>query len=180
VTLDRKAGPSQKLGNSDESTINPGNLKARLQTPSISSREADGPPELTNSPGFRAAEAYIRPSPIATVGSIVNSGFDLRSCTFTLRLRAQKAGSEDTPTEVFLPEYHFPKDRCEVQVSSGKWSISTDDFEGVMVHKLSWWHVEGEHSLKVTGVQRRLNVALGKEDEEGYLDQCQQSKCNVM
>jgi hypothetical protein len=99
---------------------------------------------------------------------------------FNLRLRTPKAGSEDTPTEVFLPEFHFPKDKCEVEVSSGKWTISTDDMDGGMIQRLRWWHVEGEHTLKVTGVMRRQNMALGKEEEEGYLDQCQQSKCGVM
>lgn len=165
---------------SDESTVNPGNLKSKLKTPSISSKQTDGPPELTNSPGFRAAEAYVRPSPIATVGKILNYGFDLRNCVFTFRLHASVAGSEDTPTEVFLPEFHFPKDRCEVEVSAGKWTIGTDDEDGGMIQRLRWWHAEGEHFIKVTGVQRRQNMSLGKEEEEGYLDQCQQSKCSVM
>lgn len=180
LTLDQKMGPSTKRENSDESTVNPGNLKASLKTPSISSRLTDAPPELTNSPGFRAAEAYVRPSPIATVGKIHSYGFDLRNCIFNLRLRAPKAGSEDAPTEVFLPEFHFPKDKCEIEVSSGKWTISTDDTDCGMIQKLRWWHVEGDHTLKVKGLQRRQNMALGRDEEEGYLDQCQQSKCNVM
>ena len=97
-----------------------------------------------------------------------------------MKLRARKAGSEEKPTEIFLPEFHFPKDKCEIEVSSGKWTISTDDMDGGMIQRLRWWHVEGDHTLKVTGVQRRQNMALGKEEEEGYLDQCQQSKCSVM
>lgn len=172
-------GPTTKKENSDESTVNPGNLKASLKTPSISSKVTDAPPELTNAPGFRAAEAYVRPSPIAAAGKIHSYGFDLRNCIFNLRLRAHKAGSEDTPTEIFLPEFHFPKDKCEIEVSSGKWTISTDDMDGGMIQILRWWHVEGDHTLKVRGVQRQ-NMALGKEEEEGYLDQCQQSKCSVM
>lgn len=173
-------GPNTKKETSDESTINPGNLKASLKTPSISSKQADGPPELTNSPGFRAAEAYVRPSPIATAGNVHSHGFDLRNCVFNVRLFAPKAGHEDHPTEIFLPEFHFPKDKCEVEVSSGKWTISTDDADGGMIQRLKWWHVEGDHTLKVTGVQRRQNMSLGKEEEEGYLDQCQKSKCSVM
>ena len=179
TTLDQKVRHSTKKENSDESTVNPGNLKASLKTPSISSKLTDAPPELTNAPGLRAAEAYVRPSPIATVGKIHSHGFDLRNCIFNLRLRAHKAGSEDKPTEIFLPEFHFPKDKCEIEVSSGKWTISIDDMDGGMIQKLRWWHVEGDHTLKVIGVQRRQNITLGKE-EEGYLDQCQQSKCSVM
>lgn len=173
-------GPSTKKGFSDESTVNPGNLKAKLKTPSISSEATDKPPELTNAPGFRAAEAYVRPSPISTVGKILNHGFDLRNCIFTLRLHAHQAGTEDHPTEIFLPEFHFPKDRCEVEVTGGKWTISTDDADGGLIQRLRWWHVDGEHSIRVKGVQRRQNMMLGKEEEEGYLDQCQQTKCSVM
>lgn len=180
TSLVQKAGsPTTKKEFSDESTVTPGNLKASLKTPSISSQQSTTPPELTNAPGFRAAEAYVRPSPIATVGKVVQSGFDLRNCIFTLKLFTPKAGSEDSPTEIFLPDFHFPKDKCEVEVTSGKWSISTDDADGGMIQRLRWWHVEGEHSIKVIGVMRRQNIELGRE-EEGYLDQCQQTKCSVM
>ncbi|KAJ8063626.1 hypothetical protein OCU04_007494 [Sclerotinia nivalis] len=179
--VDHEAGPNTKKQNSDESTVNPGNLKAALKTPSISSKQTDSPPELTNSPGYRAAEAYVRPSPIATVGKILNSGFDLRNCIFTFRLYAGQAASEETPTEIFLPEFHFPKDKCEVEVSAGKWTISTDDEDGGMIQRLRWWHAEGEHSIKVTGVMRRQNMKLGKAEEEGYYEQCQQNKsCQLM
>ncbi|TVY23761.1 putative glycosyl hydrolase [Lachnellula hyalina] len=172
-------GPSTKIGFSNESTVNPRNLKAKLKTPSISSEATDKPPELTSAPGFRAAEAYVRPSPISTVGKILNHGFDLRNCIFTLRLHAHKASAEDHPTEIFLPEFHFPKDQCEVEVTGGKWTISTDDSDGGFIQTLRWWHMDGEHSIRVKGVQRQ-NMRLGKEEEEGYLDQCQQTKCSVM
>ncbi|PBP25974.1 glycoside hydrolase [Diplocarpon rosae] len=174
------AGPKTKKEFSDESTINPGNIKNKLKTPSISSKASDVPPELTNSPGYRAAEAYVRPSPIWTVGKIINYGFDLRNCVFTFSFHAHQPSTEEKPTEIFLPDFHFPKDKCEIVVSAGKWAISTDDADGGMIQKLRWWHMEGEHKIKVTGVQRRQNMALGKEEEEGYLEQCQQNKCLVM
>lgn len=79
-----------------------------------------------------------------------------------------------------MPEFHFPKDRCKVEVSGGKWSISEAGDDHGLIQVLKWWHLEGEQQLKVTGVQRRQNMALGKEEEEGYLDQCQQSRCSVM
>ncbi|KUJ14812.1 glycoside hydrolase [Mollisia scopiformis] len=169
TSLVPKPGPNNKKEFSDESTVNPGNIKDKLKTPSISSKATDAPPELTNAPGFRAAEAYI-----------LHYGFDLRNCIFTFKLHAHKAGTDEKPTEIFLPEFHFPKDKCDIEVTAGKWTISTDDADGGMIQRLRWWHVEGEHSIKVTGVQRRQNMALGKEEEEGYLDQCQQSKCSVM
>lgn len=181
TSLDSKDGPSHKKDFSDLSTVSPGNIKSKLQTPSISSSQAlSEDPELTTNPGYRAAEAYVRPSPIATAGKLLSSGFDLRNCVFNFKLLAEKSTGQDTPTEVFLPEFHFPKDRCTVEVSGGKWSISTDDADGGMIQRFRWWHAEGEQTLRITGVQRRQNMKLGKEEEEGYIDQCQQSSCAIM
>ncbi len=163
---------------SDKSTINPGNLRANLSTLSISSTPSEAA-ELRTAPGLRAAEAYVRPSPITTVGEILNYGFDLRTCVFTFRLNALIASTEERPTEIFLPAFHFPKDKCEVEVSAGKWTISIDDEDGLKIQKLRWWHVEGEHSMTVTGLPRTQNTMLGKEEEDGYYDQCQQSNCEV-
>ena len=163
----------------NDAAVNPGNLRATMRTPSIASHRSDAPAEITNSPGYRAAEAYVRPSPIATVGTILQSGFDLRNGVFTFRLKADKATSEDNPTEVFLPEFHFPKDKCSVATSSGKWSISMDESNGGLVQILRWWHGEGEQNLKVTGVLRARQLTG---QDEGYLNECQYTtnKCSVM
>ncbi|KAG9242791.1 glycoside hydrolase superfamily [Calycina marina] len=179
ASLVQKKFPS-KTENLDDSHISPGNLQANLKTPSISSQATDSHPELTNTPGYRAAEAYVRPSSIATAGKIVNHSFDLKNCIFTMALHADEPGTEEHPTEISLPEFHFPKDKCEIEVSSGKWAISTDDEEGGLIQKLRWWHVEGDHQIKVIGVRREQSVVLGREEEDGYLDQCQQSKCSLM
>src|SRR5204863_8337932 len=118
----------------------PLNLKSSLSTPSISSQPSTTPAELSNNPGFRAAEAFIRPSPIATMGNIVSYGFDFRNCLFNLQLTTNSPCSEDQVTEIFLPEYHFPSDRTTVEVSGGKWSISFDEDDGGLIQKLWWWH----------------------------------------
>lgn len=167
--------------NTNKSAVNPTNLKAKLRTPSITSRSTDDP-ELTSAPGFRAAEAYVRPSPTAVAGTILNYGFDLRNCVFTLKLLVHEAGPNAQTTDIALPEFHFPKDKCEVEVTSGKWTISTDDQDGGLIQKLRWWHLEGEQSIKVTGVRRRQAALQGLDDDESYLEQCQEGsgKCNVM
>ena len=164
----------------DQATVNPGNLKKNLQTPSIASEPSDTPAELTNAPGFRAAEAYVRPSGIYTNGRIQYQEFDLRNCIYTFKIEADTNVKEETPTELFLPEFHFPKDQCKIEVSGGKWSISAAEDGHGLIQVLKWWHLEGEQQIKITGVQRRQNMALGKEEEEGYLDQCQQSRCSIM
>ncbi|KAL0939710.1 glycosyl hydrolase [Colletotrichum truncatum] len=165
----------------DESTVTPENLQRTITNPSIST-EPTKDPTITNAPGLRAAEAFVRPSPFLVAGKVLQSGFDLRNCQFTLKLKAPAPPAENAPTEVFLPDFHFPQDHCHVEVSSGKWAISMDDDEGPLVQKLKWWHGDGEQTLKVTGLVRQHNVTEGSEEDMGYLEQCQRNyaNCSVM
>jgi hypothetical protein len=175
-----QTSPSYSSARASESLspINPTTLKRTLSTPSISTVRSATPAELANTPGMRAAEAYVRPSPIATNGSLASHGFDLRTATFTVTLSCDAAAGEDSPTEMFLPEYHFPAAASEVEVSSGKWAISVDDVDGGLIQVLRWWHGAGEQKVTVRGVRHKLG---GVADEEpGYLDQCQQSRCVAM
>lgn len=158
-----------------------------MTNPSISSEPSSAlKPELTSgTPGYRAAEAYVRPAPIYTNGYISSYVFDLKKCEFTLELDATKLPSEDQPTTVFLPEYHFPVEQCTVVVSGGKWEICSDDEERAVVQKLRWWHSDGPQSLKVIGVVRTHNVGGANVEDAGYLEQCQQygvslKDCSVM
>lgn len=130
--------------------------------------------------GFRAAEAYIRPSPIFTHGTLSTHGFDLRNCTFTLSLVTESPTAEDAPTEIYLPEFHFPAANTIVTVSGGKWSIDSQEIESVVIQRLRWWHGEGEQDIKIQGVKRKAGEALSNADEEGYLEQCQKNTCTVM
>lgn len=103
-----------------------------------------------------------------------------------MRLAADSATTEDKPTEVLLPGFHFPSDECVVEVSGGKWSIGHYDEDGGLTQKLKWWHNEGDQWLKVVGVRNSIQGTgpSGGEEEMGYLYQCQQaiygSKCSVM
>jgi len=169
----------------NETTVTPENLKRTLTTPSIRS-EPSIAPELTNAPGYRAAEAFVRPTPVAVAGIIKEYGFNLRSCVFNLKVEASEHTTEDAPTIVFLPDYHFPQDASAVQVSSGKWEISSDDEDGPVMQRLRWWHGAGEQTLKITGVVRKHNILEGTAEEWGYLQQCQQTygitpqNCDIM
>ncbi|MCJ1320727.1 hypothetical protein MMC15_006068 [Xylographa vitiligo] len=171
---------SHSRSSDSQSPITQSNLKTTLSTPSMSSSARST--ALTANPGFRAAEAYVRPSPIATAGKVQSYGFDLRNATFTLTLSSEAPCTEDAPTEIFLPEFHFPAESSAVDVTSGKWTlnIDDDDDDAGLIQRFRWWHGAGEQKLSVKGVQRRQGMSLGKEEEEGYLDQCQQSKCVVM
>lgn len=194
--------------------VTPGNLKQALSRPSISSAPTSNMPELTNTPGLRAAEAYVRPSPITVAGTIVQYGFDLRRCEFTLTvdggagLHVEAAGrvsrmdgvmdvpehadkaTADTveaellpvPTTILLPEFHFPEENTEVEVSSGKWEVAWDEEETELAQKLRWWHGPGEQTVRVTGLVRKHNYVEGVSSEDGYYDQVSSylSSCSVM
>ncbi|EQK97468.1 hypothetical protein OCS_06820 [Ophiocordyceps sinensis CO18] len=138
----------------DDETVTPGNLQRTLTNPSISSSLSVKDPGLTNAPGYRAADAFIRPTPTV--------------------LKAPRAAADEVPTIVFLPDFHFPKDQCEVTVSSGKWEISSDEDEGPWLQRLRWWHAAGQQSLSVRGTVRQNNALQGSAEEAGYLEQCQQ------
>ena len=180
MSVDRSSPAFSESRSTDQSPVHPEKLKKTLATPSISSQKSNTPAEIGSTPGFRAAEAYVRPSPIATVGNVTSSGFDLRNATFTLSLDCKTPATDDVPTEVFLPEFHFPREKTAVEVSSGTWSISVDDMDGGLTQRLRWVHGAGKQEVTVKGVQRRQGMALGKEEEEGYLEQCRQSKCIIM
>ncbi|KAL9035626.1 MAG: hypothetical protein Q9214_006493 [Letrouitia sp. 1 TL-2023] len=163
--------------------VSPRNLSSTLSTPSLSSlQRSSTPAEIGSNPAYRAAEAYVRPSPIATVGDVLSYGFDLRNATFTMELECDVGAAEDTPTEIYLPEFHFPRARVSVEVSGGKWTLGVDDADGGLIQRLRWWHGEGRQQVTVQGVKRRQGMVLGKEEEEGggYLDQCQQTRCTIM
>lgn len=119
-------------------------------------------------------------------GTQTSYGFDLRTCVFHLSLVSSAPTSDTEPTTIFLPEYHFPRDQVNVEVSGGKWEISTDDEERAWIQKFRWWHGEGKHDLKITGLVRPHNNLNGSAEEAGYLEQCQASygidvgKCALM
>ena len=180
VSVDQTSPSFSQSRSTDGLPVSPRNLRDTLKAPSISSQRPKTPAEVGSKPGYRAAEAYVRPSPIATVGKVTSYGFDLRNATFTLGLESPSAASEDVRTEIFLPEFHFPRDSTQVEVSSGKWTIRVDDADGGLIQRLRWQHGAGKQRMTVKGVQRRQGMMLSKEEEEGYYEQCKQSKCDLM
>ncbi|KAF2427662.1 glycoside hydrolase [Tothia fuscella] len=172
---------SPSYSRSEASSVTPSTLKQTL-----SSEEMNASGTLTprtrladdTKAGYRAAEAFVRPHPIAVHGKINTYGFILQTCTFTLTLTALSPTEQGAPTEVFLPDWHFPiGSSTAVEVSGGKWEISRVD--DVQVFK--WWHADGEQKLTVKGKIRKSGAPVGTTDEEeGYLEQCQKTSCCVM
>ncbi|KAH0845652.1 putative glycosyl hydrolase [Fonsecaea pedrosoi] len=180
ASLGRESTSYSSTTLSDSTTINPSNLKDALKSPQINQTQAT-PPRGTDGPvGFRAAEAWVRPSPIATVGDVVSYGFDLKSVTFTFSLTSDSATKESVPTEIFLPEFHFPPGKTQVEVSGGRWRIDAVDVDGEAMQVMKWWHGAGEQTMTVKGMKRKPG-ALNEEDdsEAGYLETMRES-CSVM
>ncbi|KAF2717647.1 glycoside hydrolase family 5 protein [Polychaeton citri CBS 116435] len=174
-------------GNEEEPPVTPSTLNKTLTVDRMSSTSS-GPSDTKL--GYRGAEAFIRPHPNAVHGNITTHAFDLRSATYTLAVTAKSSTPSEYPTEIFLPEFHFPRQHTEVNVTGGKWTISFEDAspdgDGTgKMQVLKWWHGEGEQKLEVTGVKRDLNkkgLAEVVEEDEGYLGQYLRmgKNCNVM
>lgn len=157
-------------------------LKRALNHSRMSSASSPSSSPSTIPTPTRAAEAFVRPSPIATSGDVLSWGFDLVNVEFTMKLLAAQPTDEMYPTEIFLPPMHFPKLQTGVLVSGGKWEYAKDEGEEGQGRTeratLRWWHMEGEQEIKIKGV--KVHSALNGADEEvGYLDTYWRS-CDVM
>ncbi|BDD62413.1 hypothetical protein MPDQ_001011 [Monascus purpureus] len=182
VGLSNESSPafSESQSNVLSQQVGPQNLKHALASPSISSdcSQMSDKDKL----GYRAAEAYIRPSPVYTNGKRLSHGFDLRNCTFTLSLVAREPTSEDAPTEIYLPDFHFPDSSTVVAVSDGKWTLDREEVNSVKLLRLKWWHGKGNQDIKIQGLKRKPGEFANPRGSEdvSYLEQCQRGGCSVM
>ncbi|OQD91280.1 hypothetical protein PENSOL_c056G03679 [Penicillium solitum] len=122
----------------------------------------------------RAVEAYLRPTPIYTNGRLESHTFDLNKCTFTMRLTANQAAPH-TPTEIYLPDLHFPMGDTSVEVSGGKWEICHQEFHTVKLQYLRWWHSEGTVEIKIRKKKPRCTS-----QELVALENLHKSRCMMM
>jgi hypothetical protein len=85
------------------------------------------------------------------------------------------------PTEIYLPDFHFPESNLVVTVSGGKWDIDNQDIQGVKLQHLRWWHGEGEQDIKIEGLKRKPGeIANPAGEDVSYLEQCQKGQCLMM
>ncbi|KAJ6178822.1 hypothetical protein N7519_009283 [Penicillium mononematosum] len=170
---------SESQSSGAEPNVGPRNLKGALSTPSISSDRSL--PSLRQQQGYRAAEAYLRPSPTYVSGKLDSHVFDLKNCVFTLSLTAKGATTATAPTEIYLPDFHFPESNIVVTVSGGKWDIDVQDIHGAKLQRLRWWHAEGEQDIKIEGLKRKPGEFGNPGGQDiGYLEQCQKGECAMM
>ncbi|KAL9528160.1 Glucosylceramidase [Sphaerulina musiva] len=185
LSLDRNSPSYSESASSERSPETPDSIKKAL---SVDNMEP-GVKGAQGAQGYRAAEAYVRPVPVAVHGTIDAYGFDLKTCTFTLDLTSPSSTPPDYPTEVFLPEFHFPQGspaRTVVETSGGKWEMRiVEDVDGARQQVFKWWHGEGEQKLKVTGVKRargKIEGVTKDAPEDSYLQAYWEmgKNCSVM
>jgi len=131
------------------------------------------PYDMSLHAGSRALEAFVRPAVIVVAGIPRSSSFNLRTCTFSLRMTPfAESPSEDAPTEIFIPEYFSRGYLLNVNASSGRWVLHRS------TQVLQWWHNgEGEQSLHISSEYKLKNVVVGAENaRECYVD----GNCEIM
>src|SRR5262249_54733164 len=141
ASLDPTSPSFSRSMSSSTTSVNPSSLRKTMTSENMSASRSPA-----DKVGYRAAEAYVRPAPMATHGNVLSYGFDLRNCVFNLSLNAPTSTREDAPTEVYLPDFHFPQSGTTVDVTGGKWTISTEEAGEATFQVLRWWHAEGEQS----------------------------------
>lgn len=150
------------------------NATVTEQTTNVSS-EGNSPP-LDSA---RAARAFIRPAPLSAHGSIVSYGFDLQHRRFSLDVLASRSAPAHAPTEVFLPELHFPDDAFDVTVSAGRFEIAREPITSRGQRQmLRWWNDDGQQRCVV---EVRKAAGVGEEEEdEGWWNRCREGLCRSM
>lgn len=180
MTVDRNSPSfSQSSSSIDDGKVSHHNIKNVIENPSISRQSSKVSYELEGKVGFRAGEAYVRPSAIYTSGDLLTHGFDLKNCKFTLSLYTDKPTSQEAPTEIYLPEFHFPAAEISVAVSGGKWAIENREESSYSFQVLKWWHGEGDQDITIQGIKRKASGLIVNPEEDSYLDQCQ-NNCSMM
>jgi hypothetical protein len=157
--------------------VTPATLKASLnQTDAMSSTPSSAANSAQALVGedeqkqmYRAAAAYVRPYPRVVHGKIEKQGFDLRNGEFVLELDAPTSTPENLPTEIFLPDCHFPANETEVEVTGGKWTIGSEEGKEAL-KVLRWWHAAGPQKLTIKGVKGGKLMGSAEPGDEGYFE----------
>ncbi|KAK9446877.1 glycoside hydrolase superfamily [Limtongia smithiae] len=142
---------------SDYSTSSDVSLMSKVSDSVVSLKEYE---PITDILGGRAIEAFVRPFPLLTSGIPRNWGFDLRTATFSMDIDATEDRAEDLPTEIHVPDFHFPNGDLVVEISTGRWEL---DHQAQL---LRWWHMDGRQSIRIIGICGEQRVVKEREAQD--------------
>lgn len=140
-----------------------------------------------------------------THGTVLSAAFTLKTLEFNMSLRAETPtpSDNDSATEIFLPELHFPPVEgidgekvvdVQVELSGGRWAIERVDLSSSsqdrtksgseQIQVLKWWHAAGEQWLRVKAKAATSSIdgAEGDEEQEergGTMQRCREN-CKTM
>ena len=137
--------PASTAAGNNVGEVDQANLKRALTKDTMSTERTSMSEEVR--PG-RAAEAFVRPTPVHTAGIVVESGFNLAKTTFKMKVKADKPAEEEAPTEIFVPPLHFP-DPIEVE-ANGRWEHDAGE------NVLRWWNDAGLQELTIKGQDSKV------------------------
>ncbi|KAK9243511.1 glycoside hydrolase superfamily [Lipomyces tetrasporus] len=120
--------------------------------------------QITDTIGSRAVEAFCRPFPLVTVGVPQEYGFDINNAVFTMEIYAEEeVASKLVPSEIHVPDFHYPNGDLQVEVSSGRWELDRPN------QILRWWHDGGKQTIQIIGIRGGQRM---KKESNPYIDFC--------
>lgn len=160
---------------------------AEPSTALLAAKDVSNNDSSQGSGGARAIEAFVRPYPLSVAGIPISVDFDIKSSHFTLVIEIQdgmlKEGSEDLPTEIFLPPVHYGDPTQDVnmvghgetsvtQTEDGAVSARSSELEPTAVARksLHFPHIPNPfHRKHKTPLSLSVNVSRGRYEVEGHV-----------
>ncbi|KAK9464485.1 glycoside hydrolase superfamily [Lipomyces arxii] len=114
--------------------------------------------QSTDTIGARAVEAFARPTPVKTAGVPQSYSFDITKAVFGMEIYAIDGHATNVPTEIYMPDFHFPDGDVEVQISSGRWDHDRAN------QVLRWWHDAGKQTIRIVGIRGQQRMQQNSSD----------------
>ncbi|KAK9478127.1 glycoside hydrolase superfamily [Lipomyces japonicus] len=113
--------------------------------------------DVTDTVGARAVEAFARAFPLVTVGIPQSYSFDIKTATFKLELYGDGGSDDSLPTEIFVPDFHYPNGDVQIAITSGRWELDRSR------QVLYWWHEPGKQQIEIVGIRGEQKTVPAKD-----------------
>jgi glycosyl hydrolase family 5 len=139
--------PSRTLSRTPSNTSSRAPSRTTSRTPTIDLSMSSLSLAEDGKKKYRAGEAHIRPWPIAVCGKVLSFEFDMAKQKFSLEIEGDSVDETAEPncSEIYIPEFYYPKAEMEVDVSSGRYDLCLDKD----MRKLQWFHEGGKQYITI-------------------------------